>query len=156
MEYNRDPLVAASIWHDCDVYVESSSAVHTDSTLNKKKKVIWHVEKANTSMYIRNRHHVNFTITYKTSKNLEKWIMRGFHRTGGAGDAYFCGHLVQSHSGLACILLDETNRFPERVVILTDYALRTSLATFLIFLETVSMIPASVSMIPAIRFTLSC
>ena len=34
------------------------------------------------------------------------------------------------HLGLAYVLLDETNTFPELVVIFPDYALRTFLGTF--------------------------
>ena len=44
-------------------------------------------------------------------------------------DAYSSGDLAPFHLGLACVLLCETNRFPELVVIFTDYTLRTFLGT---------------------------
>ena len=44
------------------------------------------------------------------------------------------GHHVPSNLGLAYVLLVETNPFSERVVVFPDYALRTSLGTFLISL----------------------
>ena len=50
------------------------------------------------------------------------------------GDAYSSGHLVPSHSGLAYVLLVETNPFLELVVIFPDYALRISFGTFSILL----------------------
>ena len=48
-------------------------------------------------------------------------------------DAYSSGHLVPSHLGLACVLLVETNHFPE-LIFFSDYSLRTSLGTFSILL----------------------
>ena len=51
------------------------------------------------------------------------------------GAACSSGHLVPSYVGLAYILLVETNSFPVLVVILLDYAFRTSLGTFSILLH---------------------
>ena len=53
------------------------------------------------------------------------------------GDAYSSGHLVPSLLGLAYVLLVKTNPFPEFVVIVLDYALRTALGTFSMFLITI-------------------
>ena len=55
------------------------------------------------------------------------------------GDAFYSGHLVPSHLGLAYVLIVETNPFPELVVIFPDYALRTSLGTFSILLTLLEM-----------------
>ena len=73
-------------------------------------------------------------------------IMRDFHRTFSTGfacrrgEAYSSEHIAPSCFGLAYmyVLLVDINSFLELVVIFPDYALRTSLATTLILLISLS------------------
>ena len=51
------------------------------------------------------------------------------------GDAYSSQHLVSSYFGLAYVVLVETNSFPELDVIFPDYAIRTSVGTFSVLLQ---------------------
>ena len=65
--------------------------------------------------------------------------MKGFHRTFTTGVSCRQGRLLfrtpgPSHFGLAYVLLLETNSFPEIVVIVPDFAIRTPLGTFSILI----------------------
>ena len=53
---------------------------------------------------------------------------------GRVWHTYSSGHLLPSHSGLAYILLIETNFFPNLSFIFSDHALPTSIGTFSILL----------------------
>ena len=49
-------------------------------------------------------------------------------------DAHSSGHIAPSYVGLAYVQIVKTNPYPNFVVFLPDYALRTSISTFSIFI----------------------